>query len=654
MAFTPSKHRPKTKAAAKMDPAFFRWDTSKRMNAAVEEVLAGQDVNLSAVARRYGVARPQLSKRVNELRVKLKKQGKRAEVARVERSGLTVVPGPPEPTLQVDQPGVQVVERKLFVPAFTNEVIRVPPMRDFVRKYFMNKLICPDCGLKHEIPQFHDDLMDTITGPNKRIMVNVAAFHNKSTICTVWGTIYEMVRDPNCIQILVSKTSSLSKRFLFSIQKYLSDDFLYEGGPSLIEDYGPFKLPGSTWNKDHFYIAGRESAEKDPTVQAIGVGGQVLGSRATRVVMDDVADLRNQKNPEVVSDMVQWYMNEVQNRGPNGRIIFVGTRVATNDIYSTIETLPSFDVIRYPCILDEVEKKTLWPEHFSYDRAVEMRNSMTPEAWQLLYQNVITPGAGSSFPLEIVEQALDNDRILGQYDPSWSLVIGLDPAGAGKNSGFTALVLLGVERSSGKYHLIDMVNQRALKAHQMKDQILDWAANYPIAELRVEANGIQSQLVQYDQELMKVLTNRGIRVVPHYTNSNKWDPQFGVESMAPLFYNHMISLPYGSTETRHKVRALVDQLVAFPMHGGATDLVMATWFAYLGCKDMMRYQPAPMFSPTQHQPHWKRKSRRVLDPGTGQFWSPDDPNLPDFGRQDQSRPRQQVNLVNVGRQVAVY
>ena len=534
----------------------------------------------------------------------------RAAAAATERQQQTLpaAPAAPEPA---DDIVVQVVEAA--AEGRLTETRRIPPFPDFVRKYFSN-LECPDCGRHHELPDFHVQMMDALAGPDKRLLLNMPPYHSKSTVGTVQHSVYELCRDPNTRILIVSKSQKLAERFLYQITKLLSDPSLYPDDANLLLDWGPFTTGGEQWNKQQIYVAGRNSSEKDPSVSALGVGGHIYGIRADTIKFDDIADLENQRNVDRVSEMLTWCTQEAASRvGRNGKLQFIGTRISAGDIYSHLQGLPSFRTLRYPCILDEEQQLTLWPDHFGYDNAVLQRDSMSAEQWQLVYQNVDTPGFGASFPPEVIEATYDSERYLGHHDPTWALVAGLDPAGANKQAGYTALILLGIDLVTGRRYLVDMVNAKQMKAPQLRDQIFDWAERYPLRELRVESNGLQSQLVQYNEEILARMTSRGVRVVPHITTKhNKWDPQFGVESMATMFINRQISLPTGDTASRNRIRSLTEQLAAFPM-GNTTDLVMALWFAELGARELFQRAAIPMFDPRVRLPARLGSRRRVFD-----------------------------------------
>lgn len=594
----------------------------KRMEAALGLVAKGQ--NQSEAARSTGVSRSHLNKRVVELRKVAEEQQARSALAKQERLSPSARPTEEPVPVEPEQGLIRV----------TNEVRRVPPFQEFAEKYF-GHIICPDCDRHHVPPPVHIEMMEQITDPAiKRLLINVAPYHAKSTVGTVYSTLYELCRDPNSRTCIVSKSAKLAKKFLRQIGRFLTDPRVYDGAAgNLIDDWGPFQGPGGGWTADMFYVTGRQSAEKDPSVEALGVGGQIYGSRYDRIICDDIADLENQKSQERVKDMQLWLTQEADSRvGRSGKLILVGTRVSAGDIYSFLQDLPGYKVIRYPVILDEESGTTLWPDHFAMEDAVLKRDSVTPEQWQLVYQNVDTPGIGASFTPDIIAAAHDTERCFGHYDPSWGLVAGLDPAGANAQSGFTALFLLGVDFKSGRRYLVDMVNVKQLKAPQLRDQIFAWADQYPLRELRVEVNGLQSQLVQYNEEILSRLTNRGVRVTPHVTTkNNKWDPQFGVESMAPMFHNRQISLPAMGIGDRTRLKALEEQLISFPM-GRVSDLVMAFWFAELGVREMFQRQSVPLFDHRRHVPNRIARRRRVIDFSAQTIRTPTPGEVDQFGK----------------------
>lgn len=483
---------------------------------------------------------------------------------------------------------------------------------------------CPDCGVHHDTPEFHGQIMDLMEDRDRRLkLINMAPYHGKSSTATLKSTLYEIVRDPSSRTALISRAAPLAEAFLYQIKQHLVDTDLYEGAAgNLIDDWGPF-YNANHWSNNQIYIAGRSGAQKEPTISVYGFGAQIYGRRFDRMIFDDVADLENSNTPEQVAKMYKKIWQEYVNRtGKTGQVAWVGTRVAPGDIYSLLDDVEGMNVLRFPCILDEEDRAMLWPEHFPYSSAHQFRTAMTEAEFQLVYQNVDMPGMGASFTQEVMDRSHDTERVIGQWDPAWALMLGVDPAGAGAQSGYTAMICMGVDLNTGRRHLVDVINQKAMKAPQMLAQIVEWSERYSPREARVEVNGLQSQLLQYNDELNRKLSNAGVRIVPHITHrGNKWDPQFGVEAMSTLYHNNLISTPWADANSRKKFGALEQQLMQFPM-GKVTDMVMAMWFASLSATEVFKRTQLPMFDSRAKVPGRIRRRRGVIDFGDSTVRAP--------------------------------
>jgi hypothetical protein len=224
----------------------------------------------------------------------------------------------------------------------------------------------------------------------------------------------------------------------------------------------------------------------------------------------------------MAEDITQDYVSRLDE---TGQLILIGTRVKPGDLYSHLETLPAFEVIRYPCVLEYesegVPGRTLWPEHFSYEAAMRQKGGMKPDLWELVYQNSTFFADGGTFSQAHLDACHDESRVLGQMPRTPAkCFIGLDPAGDGPQAGYTAMVLVAVDRITGMRYLVDLVNVKAMKASQMKSQVLDWATRYPVHMFTYESVGVQRQIFKYDAEFIGKLTALGVRVTDRSTHAN--------------------------------------------------------------------------------------------------------------------------------------
>jgi hypothetical protein len=117
----------------------------------------------------------------------------------------------------------------------------------------------------------------------------------------------------------------MARKFLGAIKTRLSHPAFMK----LQVAFGPnggFKADATQWSADMIYLGtGRDSGEKDPTVQALGLGSQIYGARADLIILDDVVMGSNAHEWE---KQIDWLQKEVITRlGRYGKLIIVGTRV---------------------------------------------------------------------------------------------------------------------------------------------------------------------------------------------------------------------------------------------------------------------------------------------------------------------------------------
>jgi hypothetical protein len=460
----------------------------------------------------------------------------------------------------------------------------------------------------------------------------VTTCNSKSVTLTINYVTWRICQDPNIRILIISKTQDMAKKFLVAIKDRLSENEAYA---KLQADFGPpggFAEGAARWAADAIYVAGRDSGEKDPTVQAQGIKGQIYGSRCDLAIMDDCVDHTNHHDFEA---QIDWIQNQVGSRvaDAGGRMLLIGTRMNTQDLYSEIlkpayyvEGESPWTYLTQPAVLeyadDPKDWKTLWPAtnrppvSISGRKAAEAagwpkddlwpmwhgealsrkRRKMRARNWSMVYMQEQV-AEDSVFKAEDVQGCVDRARYPGRLMPGQSghrpygmegvtVIAGLDPAAAG----FTAIQVWALDRQTGVRWVLEVVNKRQLPPHQMRAEIQRITERYGVSEWRIEKNAYQQSIVQ-DALIRDMLHARGCMISPHHTNSNKWDSDFGVASMATLFEGwregrNLIRLP--SQTQSEPVRNFIEQLVAWsPEMKGLTDTVMAAWFVEIRCRELM-------------------------------------------------------------------
>lgn len=512
----------------------------------------------------------------------------------------------------------------------------VPDFPEFSKKYLKNELFYHQLQwydiIEGRTPRDLHPAMTYVEGRPTRIVVNTPPNHAKSTTITVNYCIWRMIKNPSVKIIIVSKTADMAKKFLLQIKNRLTSDEYIE----MRRDFAPngsWKEGSDSWSATKFYINGRSAEAKDPTVWALGIGSQIYGARADIVIVDDAIDTSNATQYQ---KQMEWLNGEVATRltPRSGRLFVVGTRISEKDMYSELVNPDNYSgtqqiwtYLRQPAVLeyaDNVDEwKTLWAYsdlpsdetqeaeedgyYIKFDGPTlnEIRSSMGSAQWGRMYMQEQV-AEDSLFKYETIKATCQN-RIAGPIpDNALSgrqggmiglrVIAGVDPAAAG----FTAMVALGVDITTGKRHVIDVWNQGNASPQDIRNKIKEWTVKYDVKEWRIEANAFQ-RFLALDPELITWLTSRGSFMTEHYTNKNKHDADFGVQAMAMLFEQHLITLPSDKTEN---IRTLIEQLVIWQPKGNSrsrkSDTVMALWFAELKALELIqKNSKSKMYRDTQ-------------------------------------------------------
>ena len=476
-------------------------------------------------------------------------------------------------------------------------------------------------------PRFMHAAMTYEQAATNRILINVPPEHAKSTVLTINYVTYRLSIDPNVRIIIVSKTQGMARKFLSAIKTRLS----HPNWTKMQVSFGPnggYKADSPTWSADMIYLgAGRDSGEKDPTVQALGFGSQIYGARADLIILDDVVMNANAHEWE---KQIEWLQKEVITRlGRHGKLLIVGTRVAPIDLYKMIRDPDQwtggktpFTYMAMPAVLefDEEPKnwKTLWPwtdraegeqdevnEQGLYPKwdgpsLFTRRSEVAPSVWAMVYQQEDVQ-SDSIFSPTIVAGCVNGMRKRGPLragtaghpkdTQSTYTIIGFDPAVTGRS----AFVAVSYNRADGRIYVLDCVNMSDPSPQKENALIKEWVEKFRPQEFRVEINAHQKYYAM-DTELRQYLATYGCQLNSHFTGKNKWDTSFGVASMASLFGstndgrfqdNNIIEFP--SNEGSEGLKSLIQQLIIWkPDTKNPTDCVMALWFAIIRCRELMQ------------------------------------------------------------------
>ena len=464
---------------------------------------------------------------------------------------------------------------------------------------------------------------------NNRILLNIPPNHAKSMTVTVDYVTWQVCQNPNFRVLIVSQTQQLAADFLYAIKQRLTHPN-YEALQQAYAAGVGFNSKTASWQATRVTFGDelRESSEKDPNIEAVGIGGQIYGKRADMIIVDDAVTLKNANEFE---KQIRWLTQDVRSRlNPTGKLIIVGTRVTAIDLYKELRSedrypggLVPWKYLAMPALLETHEDPekwvTLWPASDApFDGQMESdkdedglyprwngrnlyneRQAMDASTWALVYQQQDISDDAIFDPV-CVRGSIDGMRKAGRLVPGhpghprdlsgFSVICGLDPAMVGD----TAVVCYAIDRVSHKRYIVDAIKITRPTPAAIRQLIFDWTSLYSPSEWIVEKNAFQSFLTQ-DEGIRANLASRGVLLREHHTGTNKWDSGFGVASMSTLFgtkqfdgkhhRDNLIHLPSDQTEN---IKALIEQLITWsPSTKGKTDMVMALWFCEIRAREML-------------------------------------------------------------------
>lgn len=483
-------------------------------------------------------------------------------------------------------------------------------------------------------------------GDQTRLLVNVPPEHAKSTVITVNYSTYRIAMNSNVRIIVVSKTLNKAREFVYSIKNRLAHP-RYAKMQNTFGPEGGWKGDADTWRVDTVYLGGdaRDSSEKDPTIQALGMGGQIYGARADLIILDDCITTSNAHEYE---KQINWLQKEVITRlGKNGKLLIVGTRIAPTDFYRELREpkywsngKSPFTYMAMPAVLDykgnPEEWKTLWEksdipwdgdddepdENGLYPKwdgkaLNKRRGEVTAATWALVYQQEDV-AEDSIFAPPLVQGCINGRRRRGPLDPDKPghpesvrgyTIIGFDPAMTGNS----AFVTINYNYHDRKIYVLDCTNMIDPTPQKIRQEIEDLIIKYRPNELRVEINAHQKGYA-LDDDLRNWLAQYGCDLKPHFTGKNKWDTSMGVASMSMFFgtmrdgkFQDNNTIEFPSTDGSEGLKALIQQLMTWkPNTKGKTDCVMALWFGVLRVKELMQ---AESFTSRYKENRWATRAQ---------------------------------------------
>ena len=416
---------------------------------------------------------------------------------------------------------------------------------------------------------------------HKQVVLMASVEHAKTQQIAVGATLHALGTDPSIRCAIVSNSGGQSGKIMGAIRRHIDENArLAEVFPGLRRS----PKEGDPWHSGAITVA-RDTISKDPSVQAVGVQGKVLGSRLDLIIVDDVLDFENTRGNDQIKKVIDWFDSTILSRlTDGGRVWCIGTPWHPSDLLHVLSTRHGWAHKKYPAVLNPSDPPAIWeprwPEQFSRERLENIVRSMTPLNFSRSYLCEARSDGASRFQESWIKGCMElgKGRTLVQRAPVTGggrplpCFTGVDLAiGKDQDSHLTAMVTIALD-PSGKRIVCDISSGR-WQAPEILSRLKNIHDRFGSIIL-VEDNGAQSFLLQWAGGM-------GIPVRPFTTGRNKTNEHFGVESIAVEMRSGLWVIPSGMTgaDTAPEVDEWVREMLFYTPEGHTGDRLMASWFA---------------------------------------------------------------------------
>lgn len=454
---------------------------------------------------------------------------------------------------------------------------------------------------------------------SRRACILAPRGHGKSEIFSKIFLLWRIIRNRNIRILLVTKADDLAVKLLKVIREEL------ENNQRLINDFGKFYDSNRTWRHDQVEII-RDKNLKDPTVEAVGMGGAITGGRFDLIILDDIIDSNSVISDTARAKSIDYVDGTlIPLLEPWGECVGIGTRKHFSDVYAKFVESPAWSclvqaaIIKFPAKWEIVKLTTpeidsdgkehwykaviygddkgevLWPERWSMEKLL-MERWANPSAFDREYQNSIVSEETAMFKLAWFEQCKDleasyvtgnlSSEIAARYRfiiMSGDLALVTNKQLAEKRDKDYCIIMAVGLKHDGTRDLLSLTRERGLSPALVEALCCRDYMRINPKYFVIEANSFAEIHAE------NLIENKKMPIVKHYTGTNKHDPYEGVAATSVVFENGLYRLPYKTEGDRLKTNALISEFYAMGV-GDHDDIVMATWIIEFTIRRILKGQ----------------------------------------------------------------
>lgn len=357
-----------------------------------------------------------------------------------------------------------------------------------------------------------------------------------------------------------------------------------------LKDVFPHLKPGPKWAANSFTVE-RSTIRRDPSVIAVGLTGQFLGARLDGLVIDDVDTSETVLTVEARDQTEQVVRTKALTRlSEDGWAVAIGNVWHEDDLMHRMVNKTNWASIKLP-VIDPETGESNDPEMFPMDRIHAIRDEDNPTAFAQLYLLKARADGDERFKMEWIMQSLEKGKHMELSKNGVPKVpfgcrtitgvdLGVKKKASSDPTAITTILEIPQAGNRVQYELLNLEFGR-WNAQEIMNRI-DEQQHLFNSEVWVESNGAQDFLIQ----LMN-MSGRQYKISAFYTGRNKYDPMFGVESLAAEMATGCWAFPSiegNMASAEPEIQRLCDEMAAYMPGDHTGDLLMSLWIAREGAR----------------------------------------------------------------------
>jgi len=387
------------------------------------------------------------------------------------------------------------------------------------------------------------------TAKRKMKLILVPREHFKSSFFTIGETLQDIVNSQDIRILIANATLGNAQSFLREIKEHVErNETLHKYYP----ETATWIERSSKWSEKQIILP-RDRVGKEPTIEATGVGGNLVSQHYDKIVLDDLVNRENVATRLQADKVIDYFKYCLSLLESDGEILIIGTRWSYFELYQYIldELQDDFDILIRNCWRDKEKTIPYFPEKFTREHLEKLRRIQGNYIFSCQYENNpvdIDKAVFKKSSFKYYEKAPERLTITTTIDPNFS---------ERRTADFGVVLTLGQD-TKGNLYILDIIRKQ-MNPYVLINRIIFTFFKWKPEVIAVEANALQKTLQYFINE---VLSNRNlhlpIRPIKVNTQISK---EMRILALQPLFEQGKVFLPLNHPELKY----LEDELFKFPL-----------------------------------------------------------------------------------------